>query len=342
MYAEQPKKLMIINILDILQKYTDADHRLSQKEIASLLAQEYGMKADRKAIKRNLMNLLEFGYDIAYSESIRTGKSGEEEIIFTDWYMRHKFEDSELRLLIDSLLFFQQIPFRYRKDLIEKIEGLSNLYFKSKVKHVCAISEHIPANKDLFYTIEVLDAAISKHKQVSFQYGSFGMDQKLHPRKREDGTVKTYCINPYQLAMHGGRYYLICNHDAYEDLSNYRVDRIMNIQLLDTPVKPLPSGNGLDLQRYMAEHIYMFTGESIRVKFRAKKDLMNDIIDFFGMNAIFSETDGDSMLVTVKVNEEDMCKWALQYCDQIEVIAPTHLRERVIAGLKSSLERYMG
>ena len=29
----QPKKLLIMNILDILRKYTDADHRISQKDI---------------------------------------------------------------------------------------------------------------------------------------------------------------------------------------------------------------------------------------------------------------------------------------------------------------------
>ena len=36
MYAKQPKKLLILNILDILRKYTDEDHRLSQKEIADI------------------------------------------------------------------------------------------------------------------------------------------------------------------------------------------------------------------------------------------------------------------------------------------------------------------
>ena len=33
----QRKKLIIMNILDILKKYTDEDHRLSQKEIAEKL-----------------------------------------------------------------------------------------------------------------------------------------------------------------------------------------------------------------------------------------------------------------------------------------------------------------
>ncbi len=47
MYVKQPKKLLILNILDILRKYTDEDHRLSQKEIAEILKNEYDMKADR-------------------------------------------------------------------------------------------------------------------------------------------------------------------------------------------------------------------------------------------------------------------------------------------------------
>ena len=32
-----PKKLVILYILDILQKYTDEEHRLSQKEIQNIL-----------------------------------------------------------------------------------------------------------------------------------------------------------------------------------------------------------------------------------------------------------------------------------------------------------------
>ena len=52
-----PKKLVILYILDILQKYTDEEHRLSQKEIQDILKREYEMTVDRKAVKRNLLNL---------------------------------------------------------------------------------------------------------------------------------------------------------------------------------------------------------------------------------------------------------------------------------------------
>ena len=110
MYTKQPKKMIIINILDILKRYTDENHRLSQRKIMDILEREYDMKVDRKAVKRNLMNLIDFGYQVEYSESIRQGKNGEEEIIFTDWYLEKDFTDSELRLLIDSLLFSKHIP----------------------------------------------------------------------------------------------------------------------------------------------------------------------------------------------------------------------------------------
>lgn len=58
MPAEQPKRLLIMNILDILRRYTDEEHRISQKKIADILKTEYHMTVDRKAIRRNLLNLM--------------------------------------------------------------------------------------------------------------------------------------------------------------------------------------------------------------------------------------------------------------------------------------------
>lgn len=71
MYAKPSKKVLIINILDILRRYSDENHRLSQKDIANILKSEYNTEADRKAIRRNIINLIECGYNIEYSETIR-------------------------------------------------------------------------------------------------------------------------------------------------------------------------------------------------------------------------------------------------------------------------------
>ena len=115
MYGVQPKKLLILNILDILRRESDADHRLSQRDIADRIAAQYGMEPDRKAVKRNLMDLIDFGYDIEYTETVRrtpNPKTGEleENRILSDFYLVRDFDDSELRLLIDSVLFSRNIP----------------------------------------------------------------------------------------------------------------------------------------------------------------------------------------------------------------------------------------
>ena len=88
--AVPPKKTLILNILNILKNYTDGEHRLRQKDIIDILQRDYSMTVDRKAVSRNLTDLRELGYGIEYDNG---------------WYIRRKFEDSELRLLIDSVLF---------------------------------------------------------------------------------------------------------------------------------------------------------------------------------------------------------------------------------------------
>lgn len=61
MYTAHQKKLMIMDILDILKTYTDESHTLSQKEIVDILDRDYSMAVDRKSVKRNLMNLIDLG-----------------------------------------------------------------------------------------------------------------------------------------------------------------------------------------------------------------------------------------------------------------------------------------
>lgn len=68
------------------------------------------MSVDRKAIKRNIMDLIDAGYDIEYTETVRmtpNKKTGEmeESYVWSDFYYANEFSNSELRLLIDSLVF---------------------------------------------------------------------------------------------------------------------------------------------------------------------------------------------------------------------------------------------
>ena len=341
MYTAQPKKMLNINILEILKKYSDENHRLNQKEIIDLLESEYQMTVDRKAVKRNLMNLLDFGYELEYTETIRTNKKGEQETLYSDWYLVRDFTDAELRLLIDSLLFSKHIPYSQCKELIGKLEALSNKYFKAKVKHIRTLPEKMPNNKQIFYSIEILDEAISKGKKVEFKYNDFGTDKKLHPRQNSDGKDRKYIVNPYQMAATNGRYYLIANYDRYSNISHYRIDKISDIKILDEPVKKQSElAESINLPKHMAEHIYMFSGESSRVTMRIDKFLVNDVVDWFGRDVSFYDETEDEVTASVIVNLKAMRYWAMQYANHIEVLKPVQLREQIKEDLRNAMNKY--
>lgn len=341
--SDLKRKKLSFAILDILRQYTDENHRLSQNDIVELLEKDYAMKADRKSVKRNITSLWEMGYPIEFEEKLRMypNKEGkmEESFIQYDFYMEREFTDSELRLLIDSLLFSKHIPYSQCRELVEKLERLSNRYFKSRVRFVATLPESAPKNRELFYTIEIIDEAIANGKQVAFTYNEYGTDKKLHPKRDRE-----YIVNPYQMAAINGRYYLICNYDKHDNLANYRLDRITGIRLLDTPAKPKEAvkdaGKGFSLPKHMAEHLYMFNGESAVVTFRMKKDVLNDVIDWFGTEVAFSDETEDEVTARVTVNRKAMRYWARQYCGTVKILSPADLAETVKNDLQWALEQY--
>lgn len=146
------------------------------------------------------------------------------------------------------------------------------------------------------------------------------------------------------MAAVNGRYYLICNYDKYDNVSNYRLDRITDIKILNTSVKPMNHVKGLEkglnLPKHMAEHVYMFAGESVPVTFRAKKYLVSEVTDWFGKDIQFLDESEGEVTVRVNVNLEVMRKWALQYAVHVKVLSPKRLADMVKEDLKLAMEQY--
>ena len=227
----QPKKMIILDILDILRKHTDENHRLSQQQIQNLM-EKYGMKVDRKTVRRNLSKLIEFGFPIKYrgcedeSDAItRNGKSGEETIL-TDWYYVHEFMNGELRLLIDNVLLTDGLSKNNRIDLIRRLEGLSSKYFHSEISKIDMDIYGQPLNQEVIKTLEDIGNAIVDEKQITFHYCTCDTDCKLHEKLDDNGEPKQYTVNPYQIISRNGHSYLICNLPKYHDLTHFRIDQI--------------------------------------------------------------------------------------------------------------------
>lgn len=315
-------------ILDILSEYSDEDHKLTQQEIIRLLKINYDMECDRRSVKNNINYLIELGYEISTDKG---------------YYLKEReFEDAELRMLIDSVLFSNQLTHKQSKDLIDKLRRQGNRYFSAKVSHINNLPNMQHAdNKQLMYVLDTINDAISKKKKISFIYNNYGIDFKLHPRKEEP-----YIVNPYQMVANNGRYYLVGNYDKYDNVSHYHLDRMTCVKILEENVKPQKEikdfENGFNLPKHMAEHIYMFSGKSSRIKFLAKKHLMNDLIDWFGKDFKILEDRGEDILIALNCNENAFKFWALQYGPYTEVLEPENLRRQVADEVLDMYEKYKG
>lgn len=344
MYTRQAKNMLALQILDVLRKHSDADHRLSQQDIKGLLETEHQVRADRGTIRRNLFNLVDYGYDLEWTEIVRRNKEGEEFNICTDWYLLRMFDDSQLRLLIDSIFFSRYIPRGASKELIDKLLSLGSRHFKAGVSSMRSLQEHALTNPQLFYTIDVLDEAIQKRVQVMFEYNSVGLDKKLTPRRSKNGNIIQYCVNPYGMVVANGKHYLIGNNHRHSNYAHFRIDRITDIRLTEQGVKPMGevSGleHGLNLPRHMMEHLYMFSDESVQVVFSISVSMMDTVIDWFGTGVTVRETDQEQMQVHARVNRSALRYWALQYARYVTVLSPEDLAEDIREDLEAALARY--
>ncbi|WP_300380862.1 WYL domain-containing protein [Clostridium sp.] len=360
----QENRILLLDILTVLQKYSDEKHPMIQKKIIDILERDFGYEnlyARRKTVKNNILKLLrhfertgpdEIGISFEALSHRSQDKNADNEIMptgYTDFSYLHEFTYGELHLIIDGIVFSKKIPSNRRKKIIRKLEGLSSTHFKSRTAHISLLPGKELVNHELFLNIEVIDEAISNRQQISFNYNSYGVDKRLQlvleTRKDESGKAREYIINPYQMAPSNGHYYLICNNDKFDNLSHYRLDRITNIKLLDAKQKALKrikgKEHGLDLANYMDEHIYMFSGESIFISLRFENRLLSDFVDWFGTkNVSFSNRTEGEITASVKTNKEAMRKWALQYALHVRVLSPEDLVEEIKEDIKIVMKNY--
>jgi len=325
MESFEPKKMALIRIWQILKQYSDYNHPLTQEEISKHLESDFGIVIERKAISRNISLLREAGADIDFR---RAGS----------YLGSRDFEDAELHMLIDGVLCSKYITAKHSADLINRLCGLSNKYFRAHVKNIYSVNDWSKTdNQALFYNIELIDEAIEKNLQVCYDYNKYGIDKKLHKSSYHH-------VSPYQLLLHNQRYYLMAYSEFWHHMVFHRLDRITNMRLSDKCATPLRSvcgyEQGIDYRELASAMPYMFTDKPQRIVFAADPVITDQIIDWFGKDIQISQQgDGENRLtVTVKSSPNAMEHWAMQYINFVEIILPAALREAIKKNLKNAIK----
>lgn len=322
------KKSSLLYVLRILEEWTDDKHLMTYAMIIDKLYAAYGIEIERKTVANNIDVLIEHGFDI-----VKCGKNG--------LYLGERdYEDGELLFLIDAIYSSKSMPTSYAKDLVSRLTKRSSKFKRKRFNHLEKIDdEKNTDNKQVFYTIEILNDAIEKKKKVEFQYAAYNANKEL--KLKGDG--KVYKISPYFMVNNRGKYYLVCNYDKYNDIANYKIDCISNIKILEEDIKPIESvegGKNFSIKDYIKEHIYMMTGKTIDAKIKIEDESkVNDFIDWFGKDVFFKK-ENDYVLARFKVNEESLIYWSLQYGKHVEVLEPIETREKIKLALLNMLEKY--
>ncbi len=321
----EPKRLALLRILDILKYYSDFDHPLTQEDIINYLEKDYGIVIERKAVGRNISLLKEAGIEI---ESDKRGT----------YFNNQLISDSELHLLIDSILASKHITQEQSKSLIDRVASLSNKYFKKHIKNTYSLSQRGKVhNEQLFRNIEIIDEAIEQNKKVKYVYNKYALDKKLHKSNE-------HVVSPYQLLLHNQRYYLMSQDDRWKNLAYHRVDKITDTKIIDEPLIDIRTmkgyENGINYRELATQMPYFNSTERPEIiEFYCDEGIVDQIVDWFGGDVVFSE-ENNRIKVTIKANPVSIVYWLLQYIQYVEVIEPEYLKDKIVDILKEALNKY--
>ena len=315
------QRLKILYLYKIMLEQTDENHHITMSEIISQL-ELYGISAGRKALYEDIEALRTFGLDI---KQLKGNTSG---------YLvaSREFELPELKLLADAVTSSRFLTEKKSNELLRKIEGLASKYEAKQIQRQVFVANRVKAmNERIYINVDTIQRAISEGKKISFKYFDYDLNKK---KKYRDGLR---VCSPYALSWDDERYYLISYYEKYQKITNFRIDRMESVEILEEVSEPKPKD--FNVAEYIKSSFSMFSGEAEEVKLRFDNSLINTVIDRFG-NDITLIPDGDNnFTVRVKVKAESpFFGWLFQFVDRVEIVEPFELKRKYIELIENVLK----
>ena len=319
------QKLKIFYILDYLQKNSHQDHTVRAGELISMLDKQHNIQCERKAIYSDIAALQDFGIDII---SI-PGKNG-------GYYIgTRSFELPELKLLIDAVQSSRFLTEKKSRELIEKLCSQCNEHDANLMRRDVLVSGRVKSmNESIYYNVDAIQDAIARNRQISFRYFDWDIDGKRHYRDRD------YSASPYGLCQDNENCYLLALSPRH-GITSYRVDRMTDIQLLDTARIPCPELTGKALNEYANKRFQMFAGDTVSVKLRFHRDLANVVVDRFGKSVMLIPEDETHFVFTANVAVSPLfLSWVIGFGTKAQILYPKSVIDACRDMCESVLAQY--
>ena len=319
------QKLKIFYILDYLQRYSHPEHPVRAAELIDMLDKHHNILCERKTIYSDIAALQDYGVDIV---SIPGKSSG--------YYIASRnFELPELKLLIDAVQSSRFLTEKKSRELIEKLCNQCSVHDARLMRRDVLVSGRVKSmNETIYYNVDTIQEAISRNCQITFRYFDWGLDGKRKYRDRH------YQASPYGLCQDNENCYLLAFSDRH-GITSYRVDRMAEIRLLDSPRIPCPELTGKALTEHANRLFQMYSGQESTVKLRFHRSLVNVVIDRFGRDILLIPDGEDHFVFTVNVAVSPMfLSWVIGFGKKAKILHPESVAQQCRQMCLEALEQY--
>lgn len=326
MAGKEHSRTKLMHILAFLQQQSDDERGVTLAQILMDL-ESHGICAERKSVYRDLQLLKDCGYDIE--------KNAQRPVEYC--LMSRDFDIAELKLLADAVQSARFISESMSGKLIRKIERLTSRRLAGKLHRQVHFAGRVKTqNEHVHYTTATIHEAIHESRRVHFKYVDFDLSKSTSPRR--GGSV--YELSPYALVWNDDNYYVAGFYERHNDVCVFRVDRMKSVESSDIPSVPMPEG--FDLSQFIETKFGMFGGEQVSLDLRFTNNLINPVIDRFGLKTPILQDDPEHFIAHVRASISPVFySWLFQFGDRAQVLSPKRIAqdyrimlEKALAGQK--------
>ncbi len=316
MEETKSRKIKLLKIWEILNRETDEEHPMSTPTLIARLA-EIGIEVNRKVLYEDVKLLNANGYEIKHT---RTSSNGY-------YVVDRSFDIPEIRVLMDAVQAASFITPKKTKGFVSRIAQLAGDK-KAEVMQKNTVEFHTPKsdNEKIFYSVDAIGSAIEQHRQISFLY--FDYDIKRNRVYRKD--KRRYVVNPLSTVFSMDNYYLMCYDDKHPNIGHYRIDRMDDVRIEETPITKSEESKQFDLSRHKRQLFGMFNGDDERVTFQAEKTLVDHIFDRFGDDVEIAYGEDNMVVFTADVKISiPFLGWCCSFGKMLKVMSPATVANQV-------------
>jgi predicted DNA-binding transcriptional regulator YafY len=178
------------------------------------------------------------------------------------------------------------------------------------------------SNEKILYTIDTLEEGILAQKKVIFLY--FDLNEHGQRVYRREG--HHYVVEPVALVFNEGNYYLTCYSSRHDSTSNYRVDRMDGVKIIEEPCCEKAIALRNEVADYTEQAFKMFSGQLENVVLEFDRGVIGAVYDKFGEGVQMMASGESKILATVKVRvSPTFWGWLFQFGDQMRILSPEYV-----------------